>query len=66
MRRVLRTPQAWPGPPCLHHSHCPTRPCLPPRSARQVMLTRPSHMAASFDPDTIKGKAALVRGRRLG
>lgn len=30
----------------------------------QVMLTRPSHMAASFDPDSIKGKAALVRGWR--
>jgi hypothetical protein len=27
----------------------------------QVMLTRPSHMAPGFNPDSIKGKAALVR-----
>lgn len=32
----------------------------------QVMLTRPSHMAAGFDPDSIKGKAALVGGQAGG
>ncbi|PSC67052.1 dnaJ ERDJ2A [Micractinium conductrix] len=31
----------------------------------QVMLTRPSHMAASFDPDSIKGKAALAYAPRF-
>lgn len=30
----------------------------------QVMLTRPSHMATGFNPDSIKGKAALVGRRR--
>lgn len=35
----------------------PGRPCI---STLQVMLTRPSHMVSGFDPDSIKGKAALV------
>lgn len=30
----------------------------------QVMLTRPSHMAPGFDPDTIKGKAARAYAPR--
>ena len=33
---------------------------LLPGPVVQALLTRRTHMPASFDPDTIKGKAALV------
>lgn len=41
---------------------CLTWPSAAACRPAQVMLTRPSHMAAGFDPDGIKGKAALVCG----
>lgn len=46
--RCMHVCQPQPAPPC---------PCA---AASQVMLTRPSHMVSGFDPDSIKGKAALV------
>jgi hypothetical protein len=48
------------SPRLLSWTPCPGPAVAPPPAWRQVMLTRPSHMGAAFDPDTIKGKAALV------
>lgn len=66
MCNIVHDPLApvWVPLPALSYRCMPSPPQRP--AARQVMLTRTSHMAASFDPDSIKGKAALVRPGVVG